>query len=607
MQEEKDQKESLKDIISASRKALSFGFKFEGRLLIIYIILITILSVVTYLQLTSFSKIVDEVVHIQKAGIGITVNLIKESILLAVFFLIPGVLGRVESFYVVSLRNKLNNKLQLHKIDRFSQLDIATVESTSFQNKVDFASRWGVGSISNVLFGITGTFRSLVSLITSAVILFSINPLLVVVAIVAGIPGYSVAKKYQVKMFRAHNEQTEESRMIEDRRAFFGVPRKLVEVFLFDLKNIFRTQLRNAYDKHVSQVIEINRQRAWAEFWRELFSILCLLGVIAFIVYQALQGKLLVGALFLAFATYRGFSATTNGFFSSLSQIEEHSRYAIRWFDLFEVKSKIISKENALKPLWEKPPVIRLENISFTYSEATHPSLKKITLTINAGEKIAFVGFNGSGKTTLVKLIARVYDPTEGVITIDGVDLRDIDIGHWRSYLGILFQDFSDFHMTAREAIAISRPNDPIDDEKVVWAAEVSGAIDFIKDFPKKYDQLIWKGFQDGVELSKGQHQRMAVARIFYRDALISILDEPTSAIDAVAEEKIFESVEQKMQGKTVILISHRFSTVKNADQIAVIEHGELKELGSHRALMQKAGRYAELYTMQADRYKDEE
>lgn len=605
--EERQKKETIKDIISTCKKALQFTFRVEPKLLTVYVLVISISAVTIYLQLNSFAKIVDEVVFIQGNNLGITRNLIKHSLLLGGLFLIPAMLNNIETFYSSSLRNKTNNHLQLHRMKKFSELDIATIESTEFQNKVDFANRWGTGSIMNVLFGVTRSFRDVVALTTSGVILFSINPLLVLFAVVGGIPGYFTAKKYQVKLFRAHNEQTEETRILEDRRSFFTQYKKIIEVLLFDLKSKFTNQVRDAYSKHTTEIINISRERGWAEFFEELFNTVCLLGAVAFIIFQALQGNLLVGALVLAFTTYRAFVNTTNNFFYSLSQIEEHSRYAFRWFELFELRPKIISKENALQPLWEKPPMIHFENISFTYSGATSPSLKNITLTISAGEKIAFVGLNGAGKTTLVKLIARVYDPTEGVITIDGIDLKEIDIGHWRNYLGILFQDFADFRMTAREAIAISRPNDPIDDAKVEWAAEVSGAIDFIKDFPKKYDQLIWKGFQDGVELSRGQHQRMAVARIFYRDALISILDEPTSAIDAVAEEKIFESLEQKMQGKTVILISHRFSTVKNADQIAVIEHGELKELGSHRVLMQKNGRYAELYTMQADRYKDEE
>lgn len=200
-----------------------------------------------------------------------------------------------------------------------------------------------------------------------------------------------------------------------------------------------------------------------------------------------------------------------------------------------------------------------------------------------------------------------MYDPTQGTILIGGIDLKDIDLDYWRNYLGVLFQDFSNFQMTAKEAIAISRPNDSLDEEKVLWASKMAGTHEFIEELPKKYDQLIWKGFKDGVELSKGQFQRMAVARIFYRDALISVLDEPTSAIDAVAEEKIFEVLETKMEGKTSILISHRFSTVKNADKIAVIEHGELKELGSHKELMAKNGRYAELYNMQASRYLETE
>jgi ATP-binding cassette subfamily B protein len=267
----------------------------------------------------------------------------------------------------------------------------------------------------------------------------------------------------------------------------------------------------------------------------------------------------------------------------------------------------MINTVGAIKPDWATPPTVEFKDVSFSYPETEKTILKHISFTVTPGEKLAIVGLNGAGKTTLIKLLCRVYDPTEGVILVNGVDLKEIDLDAWREYLGVLFQDFSNFQMTAKEAIAISRPNQPLDEEKVLWAAQMAGAAEFIEELPKKYDHLLWKGFKDGVELSKGQYQRMAVARILYRDAFISVLDEPTSAVDAIAEEKIFEVLETKMEGRTVVLISHRFSTVKNADKIAVIEHGELKELGSHKELMAKNGRYTELYNMQASRYLENE
>jgi ABC-type multidrug transport system fused ATPase/permease subunit len=197
--------------------------------------------------------------------------------------------------------------------------------------------------------------------------------------------------------------------------------------------------------------------------------------------------------------------------------------------------------------------------------------------------------------------LCRVYDPTEGVILINGVDLRDLNLEDWQNGIGILFQDFPVYNLTMRESIGIGRLSDELDEERIIKSSQYSGADEFITN----YDQLIWKDFAGGIDLSKGQHQRMAVARMFYRNAVVTILDEPTASIDAVTEEKIFTSLEENMSGKSVILITHRFSTVKNADKILMMEHGEIIELGSHRQLMIQNGKYAELYNMQARRYAD--
>jgi ATP-binding cassette subfamily B protein len=248
--------------------------------------------------------------------------------------------------------------------------------------------------------------------------------------------------------------------------------------------------------------------------------------------------------------------------------------------------------------------------VSFRYpvEEGDMPwVLRDLSFTIKPGEKIAIVGVNGSGKTTLIKLLCRIYDPTEGNIYINGINLKDIKLDNWQSALGILFQDFPIYNLTIRESIGVGRieENGSLYDDKearLVQAAQFSGADDFIKD----YDKLIWKDFAGGIDLSKGQHQRLAVARMFYRNAAVTILDEPTASIDAVTEERIFNTLEKNMEGKTVILISHRFSTVKNADKIILMEHGRITEFGSHRELMQLDKQYAALYNMQAKRYLEE-
>jgi ATP-binding cassette subfamily B protein len=206
----------------------------------------------------------------------------------------------------------------------------------------------------------------------------------------------------------------------------------------------------------------------------------------------------------------------------------------------------------------------------------------------------------------MIKLLCRVYDPTEGTILINGTDLKDIHLEDWQQAIGILFQDFPSYNLTVRESIGVGRIAEPMNEENMKLAAQYSGADEFITSFPTTYDQLIWKEFKDGTDLSKGQHQRLAVARMFYRNAAITILDEPTASIDAVTEEKIFSTLEKNMEGKTVILITHRFSTVKNADKTLMLENGKIIEQGSHRELMHLNLKYADLYKMQARRYLED-
>ncbi len=605
--EETIQKDSQKVLLKTVWRTILFAWKREPVTFTAVIVLSAISAVVVLVQLVSFSSIINEIIKIKDAGTGISQDLIKQSIILGLSFFVPAIIGNLRSFLDTVLRTRLGTKINLHLIDVYSGFDIGTIESSEFQKKRDRANKWGTGSINNVVYWISRVIRGLIAIIATGVVLYSVHSYLVVVAFLGALPYYFIEEVYGKKLFNLTWAYTDETRIENNRMEYFRDPKKIIEVFLFKLKNIFKKQVIDVSTSFDNKVISLSRKEIVATVFADIFETICLMGVVAFVTFETINGNFLIGSLFLAFSSYRSFLSTTQGLFNDYTKMIEQSRYVKYWFDIFDIKPKILNKKDALKPDWNKPPTIEFENVSFAYPETDKNVLKNISFKIPVGEKLAIVGENGAGKTTLVKLICRVYDPTEGEILIDGIKLKDIDIGHWRDYLGVLFQDFTNYNLTARESIAISKPNDPIDDKKVKESAEMVGADSFINELPKKYDQLIWKGFQDGVELSKGQHQRMAVARIFYRDAFISILDEPTSAIDAVAEEKIFEVLEKKMEGKTVILISHRFSTVKNADQIAVIEHGELKELGSHKDLMAKKGRYEELYTMQASRYLESE
>lgn len=605
--EEIEEKDSFRSTFLIAKRAIVFAYKSERKLVIGTFLFAIILSAIIYLQATSFSQIVNEIIRIQGGRLGITANLIRQSVLLGVSFLIPAILQNLQSKFNIELSQRLGTHIELLQIDSYSSLDIGTIEGTEFQTKLQRASKWGTGSIWNTVYYSRSTVANIAGFVTSGVILYFISPYLVILAIVGALPYYFIENRFGLKLFRLYHLWTDESRIAADRMQFFRDPKKLVEVLLFNIKGLFRQQVKDNETVYDDQVIKVNTQQSLATFGADFLQIVCLFTAIIFVTIETLHGRLLIGSLLLAFTAYQGFVRTTQSFFQDFSKLEEQARFAKRWFDIFDIKSKILSKDHAMKPIWEMPPRIEFKNVSFAYPETEKIILKNVSLVIESGEKLAIVGQNGAGKTTLIKLLCRVYDPTEGTILVNGTDLKDIDLEYWRNYLGVLFQDFSNYNMSIRESIAIVRPNERIDDERVKLSAEMTDADEFINEFPNKYEQLVWKGFKNGVELSKGQFQRLAVARIFYRDAAISVLDEPTSAIDAVAEEKIFEVLERKMAGKTVVLISHRFSTVKNADKIAVVEHGALKELGSHKELMAKKGRYEELFTMQANRYLESE
>ena len=246
---------------------------------------------------------------------------------------------------------------------------------------------------------------------------------------------------------------------------------------------------------------------------------------------------------------------------------------------------------------------IVLDHVSFQYPGGTRKVLEDVSLTIRPGEVVALVGENGSGKTTLVKLLCRLYDPTSGTITMDGVDLRRFDTKALRDEIAIIFQDYAHYHLTARENIWLGNAALPPDHERVIAAARRSGADDVISALPRGYETTLGKWFEDGEELSIGEWQKVALARAFVRDAQIIVLDEPTSSMDAKAEQGAFQSFRQLVSGRAAILISHRFSTVRMADRICVLELGRVTESGTHEELMERQGVYAALFERQARSY----
>ena len=596
-------------MFSVAVKSIAFAWQTNRTLLLLLILLNIFQGSVVYLQFTSFSFIVDEIIKI-KLGTGTTHELINTAIVLGLSFLVPSIVGN----FVSHLRNKFRLQqgvqLELYKIDKQSALDISTIESNSYQTLLRGAQEWGSSSVLNLQDFIFTSATSFAGIITSIGILWSLSGWLVLFAVLAAAPVYFFYKKFSMEVFRIRYLSLDDHRIIGNRISHFEQLEKAMDVILLTLKGWFKEQIRERKISFNKKIIAAEQRKAISYGFLSLWYLLFLFAAIALMTQQAIAGIIEVGGLLLAFNTYTRFYQTINGYVESISFTEEAARYAARWFELFDLKPKIASKDNAVRMTFIEPPFIEFHNVSFRYpGEAAENQLvlQHLSFTIKPGEKIAIVGVNGSGKTTLIKLLCRIYDPTEGNILINGIDLKDIQLEDWQNAIGVLFQNFPEYNLTIRESIGVGKISNQVDEEKLKQAANYSGADEFITEFPTTYDQLIWKEFKDGTDLSKGQHQRLAVARMFYRDAPITILDEPTASIDAVTEEKIFTTLETNRIGKTVILITHRFSTVKNADKTLMLEHGKIIEQGSHRELMQHNGKYAELYRMQAKRYLEDE
>jgi ATP-binding cassette subfamily B protein len=273
-------------------------------------------------------------------------------------------------------------------------------------------------------------------------------------------------------------------------------------------------------------------------------------------------------------------------------------------FDVLDAKPLLVENPNPIVLTGSTPPLIEFNHVDFSYPHSKKKILQDFSLQIYPGEKVAFVGENGAGKSTIIRLLTRFYDVTNGELLLDGKNIKDLDTQAWYKKIGVLFQDFGRYEHSVKENIYFGDVTKPVDGESIHVAATLSGAKEFIQKFDAGYDQMLGKTFEKGEEISTGQWQKIALARAFFRNAPILVLDEPTASIDAKAESEIFERVEKLSKDKTVIIISHRFSTVRNADRIFVIDNGKIIETGNHEKLMKLDGQYAKLFTLQAKGYQ---
>jgi ATP-binding cassette subfamily B protein len=373
------------------------------------------------------------------------------------------------------------------------------------------------------------------------------------------------------------------------------------EIRLYDLGPLLMRRFRDLRRKLRGERLGIAARRSVAELAAQTGATAAIYGSLAFIAYRTVQGTNTLGDLVMYYQAFQRGQGFLQGMLGGLAGIYEDNLFLSNMYEFLDLKRKVVEPAQARPVPRPMQTGIVLSHVGFQYPTGARKVLEDVSLAIRPGE---VVGENGSGKTTLVKLLCRLYDPTGGTITLDGVDLRRFETAALRREFSVLFQDYAQYHLTARENIWFGDTSLPPDHERVVAAARDSGADDVIRGLPKGYETVLGKLFEEGEDLSIGEWQKVALSRAFLRDAQILVLDEPTSSLDAKAEQAVFENFRKLASGRTAILISHRFSTVRMADRIYVLRDGRIIEGGTHEELIRSGGTYAHLFETQARQYR---
>lgn len=501
------------------------------------------------------------------------------------------------------LGDLFSNKTSVEIMRHAATLDLYHFEDAEFYDKMERARRQTYGR-TMLLSMVLSQVEDFITIFFLGIGLAAFNPWLLLILFVAVLPAFAGESYFNQKTYSLTRSWTPERRELDYLRYIGASDTTAKEVKLFGLADF----LANRFEMLAQKYYEANRALSVRRaFWGTGLSSLATLayyGAYVFILIQTVGGILTVGTLtFLAgsFARMRGL---LQGIMSRFTKIAESALYLQDLFDFFEIKPIIDGNRQSRKVPVPIREGLVFENVSFKYPQSERWAIRNLSFRLQAGEKLALVGENGAGKTTLVKLLARLYEPNEGRILLDGTDIREYDPESLRAAIGVIFQDYQRFQLKVRENIAVGDIENREDTFRIEDAAMKSLANDVISGLPLGLEQQLGRRFADGMELSGGQWQKIALARAYMRDAQLLILDEPTSSLDARAEYEVFQRFAQLIEGKTAVLISHRFSTVRMADRILVLENGKLAELGTHEELLEQGGMYAELFQLQARGYQ---
>ncbi len=513
------------------------------------------------------------------------------------------ILGRFNTLAESLLGDRFTNRVSVRLMEHASRLDLASFEDPVFYDKLERARRQTTGRLS-LLAAILSICQDFISLISLSGLLLVFSPWLMVLLIAAVIPAFLGETHFTTLAYSVLYRWTPQRRMLDYLRLLGASAMSAKEVKMFGLGDHLAQRYFQVSEDIYAENKALAIRRAIAGSGLNLISTGGYYGAYAVVLLKTVSGAISIGSFTLLTGAFSRSRSYIERILSGFNDISEQAMFLKDLFEFFEMQPTIRTLPGALPAPRPIRAGFEFQNVGFSYPGSSRMVVRNINFHLDAGEKIALIGENGAGKTTLVKLLARLYDPTEGRILLDGVDLREYDVEDLRREIGVIFQDYLRYDMLVRENIGFGKLEALSDRERIESAAYKSLAKNVVERLPNGYDQMVGRRFEGGVDLSGGEWQKFALARAYMRDAQLLILDEPTATLDARAEYEVFQRFADLTRGRMAALISHRFSTVRMADRILVLADGAIREQGTHRQLVALGGRYAELFELQAAGYR---
>ncbi len=520
-----------------------------------------------------------------------------------VLAVLGNVLTRTIDYLDSLLADKYTRYVSIQVMKHAAELDVIAYEDPVFYDRLERARVQATDRLAMIQM-LGRLIQQIITTITLSISIVYFSPWLLLLLIAGVIPAFLGESHFAFLGYAKNFRQTPVRRQLDYLRILGGSKEAAKELKLFGLSKFLTERFTRLSDAVYEENVALSKRKLIAG---ALLSIIGSLGYYAayvYVIWRTVNGALSIGTLYFLAGAILQASTNIQLIFSTLSGVADQALFLTDLLAFFEMQPTIRSKPNALPAPRPIRKGFEFRNVSFAYPGSSRLILKNLDFTLHPGERIALIGENGQGKTTIVKLITRLYDPTEGQILLDGIDLREYSLEDLYREIGVIFQDFMRYEMTAHENIAVGRIEEIGNIEEIAAAAHKSLADEVIAKLPKRYDQMLGRRFETGVDLSGGEWQKLALARAYLRDAQLLILDEPTAALDARSEYEVFERFAELTGGKMALFISHRFSTVRMADRIVVLADGQIAEDGSHEKLMALGGQYAEMFELQAASYR---